>query len=97
MLHRTVTLPVTWMTPNSQTTPICTFCVVLHIFIVSNIDTSNLVCGYGYSKSQPIDDKVFLKTTLFTSRDPFEIFSPPEISLERLELDTSDFVHWLAT
>jgi len=49
----------------------------------------------GHSKSQPSMTNYPVRDVV-TSRDPFLNFSPPKISLERLKLETSNFVHWLA-
>jgi len=49
------------------------------------------------TKSQHMEDRLFLKGVWSHSCDPFKIFSPLKISLERLKLETSNFVHWLAT
>jgi len=35
--------------------------------------------------------------SVVTSRGPFLIFTPPKIFLERLTLETSNFVQWLVT
>jgi len=43
-------------------------------------------------KSQPADVKLSLKGAWSGSRDT----SPPEISLQRLQLETSNFVYYLA-
>jgi len=40
---------------------------------------------------------VDLERAMVTSHGPFYIFSPPKISLERHNLETSNFVHWFAT
>jgi len=47
----------------------------------------------GYVKSQHTDDKSPLKEARSGSRDPFTIFAAPMISLEWLNLKSSDFSH----
>jgi len=52
-------------------------------------------CKFGLyvngSKSQPADDKSSLKGAWSGSRDTFLNFTPPEISLQWLQLQTSDW------
>jgi len=48
------------------------------------------------SKSQPADDKLSQKGPWSGLRDTFENFTPPEISRQRLQLETANFVYELA-
>ena len=49
------------------------------------------------SKSQPADDKSSLKGRGQGHVTHFRIFTPLEISLQRMQLETSNFIHKLAT
>ena len=49
----------------------------------------------GLSKSQPANEKLSMKGQGHVC-DPLKKFTPPEISLEQLKLETSNFVHDLA-
>jgi len=59
MLCRMLTLP--WVTSNPQTTPISTFCVAFHIFIVGEHKDFKFGVQVDHSKSQPTDDTLSLK------------------------------------
>ena len=85
-------------TPSPQTTPIFTFCVAFHIFIVGKHTEFKFGMQLDCSKSQVTDDKLPLKGAWwrYVTFVTFKIFSLPKISLERLKLETSNFVHWLA-
>ena len=49
-----------------------------------------------YEKCQPCDVHLSPVWAWSVSRDQFLNFTPCEISLERLKLESSNFVHWLA-
>ena len=84
-----------WVTSNSQTTPISTFCVAFQIFVVrehGNFKFSVQVC---HNNSQHMDDKLSLKRRGNVVW-PILNFSPFKISLEQFKLETSNFVCLLA-
>jgi len=57
-----------------------------------NLETSNLVHLTYNSKSHPANEKSSLKGAWSWSADPFYNFTP-DVKLQRLTLDTSNFVH----
>jgi len=50
-----------WVTCNPQTTPISTFCVAFHIYVVGEHRDIKFGVQVHYSKSKPTDDKWSLK------------------------------------
>ena len=52
------------MTTNPQTTPISTFCIAFHIFIVGEHRDFKFGMKVDYSKSQHTDDKLSLKEAM---------------------------------
>ena len=58
--------------------------------VVRNFKFGLYVSG---SKSQFADDKSSMKGAWLGSRDTFYNFTPSDISLERLKLESSNFVH----
>jgi len=85
-----VTLPVTLGDPNFPNHLISTFCVAFCIFVLVEVRDFKFVVPVHRMDDQLPERGVVM------SRDPFLIFSPPKISLERLKLQTSNFVQWLA-
>jgi len=81
-----VTLPVTLSDPwPLQTTPFSTFCTAFHIFVF------DVVGNFKFA-----DDKSPLKWAWSGSHDTFYHFIPLK-SLQLLQLETSNFVHDMAT
>jgi len=79
-----------------QTTPVSTFCAAFHIFILGEHRAFKFGRQVDHSKSQPMDDKPSQKLEWSHFVTHFKFLTPPQISLERLKQETSDFVHWLA-
>ena len=63
-------------------------CVCVHIFVVGEHRDFKFGVQVDHSKSQPMNDKLYVKGVV-TSSDPFKTY------LERLKLETSNFVYWL--
>jgi len=78
-----------WVTLNPQTTSISTFSIAFHIYVVG--EHRDFIFGAGFTTAS-----LSLRMTN-CQRGPFQIFNPPNISLEWLKLETSNCVHWLAS
>ena len=85
-----VTLPVTFSDPNPQTTPIFTFYIAFHTFVVGEHRDFEFGVNVDYSKSEPMNDKLSLGHRVVTSHDPFQIvcgmLCGPSASTELLAL-----------
>jgi len=80
-----VTLPVTLSAPESQTTPKYIFCIAFHIIVAGEHRDFKFGVQVDHSKSQPTDDKLFLKG----------VWSRPlKYLCNGSNLDTSNFIHW---
>jgi len=77
-----------------QTTPVSTCCVAFHIFIVGECRDFKFDVQVEHSKSQPMNDKLWLKRTWSHHVTHFKFLVPLKY-LEWLKLETSNFVHWL--
>jgi len=95
VLYRMVRLPETWVTLTIPNTPMSTFYIALRIFVVGEHRDFKYREEVDHGTSQPTDDK-YPETGVVMQHDQFLIFGLFKISLERLKIKTSDFVHWLA-
>jgi len=66
-------------------------CVCVNVFVMGVVRNCKFGLYVNGSKSQPADDKSSLKGAWSGSRDTFLNFTPPEISLQWLQLQTSDW------
>jgi len=83
-----------------QITQFSTFCNAFHISITGEVRHFKFGWLAYHSMSHPVGDKPSLKGAWSGSRewrDQLENFTPHEISSEWLKLQTSNFVHDLAT
>jgi len=84
-----------WWHLITQIAPISTFCFAFHIFILGEHRHFKLGGQVDHSKSQPIDDKLFLKGAQSLHVTHFTFLIPLKISLEWQMLKTLSIVYWL--
>ena len=91
-----VALPITLSAPyNRPNHPIFCICTVIHSFVIVTGEPRDFKFGtlIYHSKSHPADKKSSSKGAWSGSADPFYNFTPYVKSLQRLKLETSNFVH----
>jgi len=88
-----VALPMTLSAPNCQTTPFSAFCTAIHTFVTGELRDFKFGILIYHSKSHHAGEKSSLKWAWSGSGNPFQNFTPHVISLHRLMLETSNFVH----